>query len=61
MRKIKKELGSITHPVKHRPKVIATYSLEQVCDLLSGFLSGEIGIRTKKDADRGRIEKSRQP
>ena len=42
----KRKLGIIRSEKKHRPEILEAYSLEQVCDMLNVYLSGEIKIRS---------------
>ena len=51
---VKKKLGIITYAVKYRSELNAAYSLEHLCKMLNGFISGEICIRAKKVVGRDR-------
>ena len=46
-----RKLGVIKSKKKYRPEILDAYSIEQVCDMLNGYLSDEITIRS--DPKRG--------
>ena len=56
-----RKLGKISLPPERRTEIFNAYSLEQVCEMLTGYLNGEISvhINRKRSGNKGADSKKK--